>query len=97
MRAIRARICVEVNLLEEPLKGSPLNAEHKHPRRQEVVYEKPDFYCTKSHKQVHTKVVCRAASRMQDERQKNIIENGLMVMSRKLIRDGKREKDKSFN
>lgn len=59
------RLCVDVDLLDEPMSGFLLVASNKEPRWQEVMYEKRDFYCTKCFKQGHTAVVCRAREQVK--------------------------------
>lgn len=57
-RAIGARICVEVDLNEEPVQGFPIvMASTK--LWQEARYERQGFYCSKCSRQGHTAIVCR--------------------------------------
>ncbi|XP_031287891.1 uncharacterized protein LOC116146622 [Pistacia vera] len=58
-RATGARLCIEMNLKEEPIKGFPITMSANRNIWQEVRYEKPGFYCTRCCRQGHTKVVCR--------------------------------------
>lgn len=58
-RATRARLCVEVDLKEEPIKGFPIVVSTNRTIWQEAWYEKIGFYYTKCCRQGHTKMVCR--------------------------------------
>ncbi|KAL5999560.1 hypothetical protein ACLOJK_037845 [Asimina triloba] len=63
-RATGARICVEVDLTVEPVKGFPIVVSPTKCIWQEARYEKPGFYCMKCHRQGHTAVVCRIGERL---------------------------------
>lgn len=58
-KAIGARICVEVDLKEDPVKSFPSVVGQQNHVWQEVVYENRDFYCRKCFRQGHTDIVCR--------------------------------------
>ncbi|XP_035544614.1 uncharacterized protein LOC118348003 [Juglans regia] len=59
-RASGARMCVEIDLKDEPVQRFPIVMANKKVW-QEVRYERPGFYCTKCWRQGHTAVVCRAS------------------------------------
>ncbi|KAF5481437.1 hypothetical protein F2P56_002087 [Juglans regia] len=56
-RASGARMCVEIDLTDEPVQSFPIVMANKK-IWQEVRYERPGFYCTKCCRQGHTSVVC---------------------------------------
>ncbi|TXG69366.1 hypothetical protein EZV62_004301 [Acer yangbiense] len=66
-RASGARICVEVDLTMEPVKGFPLVLSPKQCIWQEVKYEKMGFFCSKCCRQGHTLAVCRVEERRRDD------------------------------
>ncbi|XP_042958005.1 uncharacterized protein LOC122293494 [Carya illinoinensis] len=75
-RATGARMCVEVDLLEEPVAGFPL-VTGKTQIWQRVVYEKKGFYCKKCFRQGHTEMVCRTGetvNRMSRREGKKVLE-----------------------
>ncbi|KAK3188863.1 hypothetical protein Dsin_028424 [Dipteronia sinensis] len=61
-KATGARMCVEVNLQDEVVKGFPLVVGQKQVW-QKVRYEKRGFYCNKCFGQGHTDVVCRVGEK----------------------------------
>lgn len=58
-QASGARLCVEVDLLEEQIQGFPIIISATKKIWQEVRYEKQGSYCRRCCRQGHTKVVCR--------------------------------------
>lgn len=73
-RAVGARICVEVDLLTEPVKDFQLKLGQCHTVWQEVMYEKPISYCTKCFKEVHKEALCLARMNGKETNDKD---NGL--------------------
>ncbi|KAL5974752.1 hypothetical protein ACLOJK_031423 [Asimina triloba] len=67
-RATGARICVEVDLSMETVKGFPIVVSPTTCIWQEARYEKPGFYCMKCHRQGHTTVACRIEKRLNFEK-----------------------------
>lgn len=65
-RAIGARICVEVDLTVEPVKGFPIVLALNQRICKDVKYEKPGFYCMKCHSHGHTNVVCRVGEKRKE-------------------------------
>ncbi|TXG59223.1 hypothetical protein EZV62_013796 [Acer yangbiense] len=66
-RALGARICVEVDLTMEPVKGFPFVLSPKQCIWQEVKYEKMGFFCSKCCQEGHTSAVCRVEERRRDD------------------------------
>ncbi|KAK1577801.1 hypothetical protein Q3G72_024969 [Acer saccharum] len=66
-RASGARICVEVDLTMEPVKGFPLVLSPKQCIWQEVKYEKMGFFGSKCCRQGHTSAVCRVEEKRRDD------------------------------
>ncbi|KAG7970202.1 hypothetical protein I3843_07G070600 [Carya illinoinensis] len=58
-RASGARLCIEIDLTEEPMQHFPIVVVNRK-FWQEARYERPGFYCKKCYRQGHTSVVCRA-------------------------------------
>lgn len=58
-KASGARICVEIDLLEEPIQNFLIGVSTHQKIWQEARYEKQGSYCRKCHRQGHTEVICR--------------------------------------
>ncbi|KAL5979501.1 hypothetical protein ACLOJK_019405 [Asimina triloba] len=67
-RATGARICVEIDLTVEAVKGFPIVVSPTKCIWQDARYEKQGFYCTKCYRQGHTTVVCRVGERRKEVR-----------------------------
>lgn len=66
-RAMGARICVEVDLSTEPVKGFSIVLSPKQCIWQEAKYEKLEFFCSKCCRQGHTAVVCRMGDKRKED------------------------------
>lgn len=60
------RIYIEVDVLEEPVIGSPIQVRQQVQRWQVVVYEKLSFYYKQFNRQGHTEQVYRLVGKSQD-------------------------------
>lgn len=66
-RATGARICVEVDLLADPVQKFPIVVSPTKCIWQEAIYEKLGFYCLTCFRQGHTSVVCRVGDKRKEE------------------------------
>lgn len=64
-RALRARMCVEVDLSEDTVQGFPIVVLANTKIWPEAKYEKYGFYCMKCHHQWHMSVVYRVGLKRQ--------------------------------
>lgn len=64
-RAMGARMCVEVDLLDKVVKGFPIAVSPMKTISQEVRYEKTGYYCKTCGRQGYPEAVCRVGQNVQ--------------------------------